>query len=670
MNKLHYLFSLFIALLLSQCIPPTEEIITDINIDFKDKTLQQLYTFQDRQATDSLFKFLRHKDPTYRYMGAMAFGSIKDPRALDSLEVLLNDPIDDVKTAAAYALGQIGETASEDKLVAAFNQLDTAGMQKKSNATILEAIGKSASEKFLNPLSSVSTYQPTDTLLLEGQAWSIYRFALRGIVSKESTERMVALATTKEYPTSVRMIAANYLYRATNINLDEYDKIIADAIAKEDDPRIRMTLAIALGKTATEAASTALIYQMNIERDPRVKCNILRALANFDYNIVEPVTVNALKDENPQVALTAAQYFVNNGAPTSAGAYWRMAKDPEIIWQAQILLYNAALKHMPVFFTENRKYINWELKRKFETSPNSYEKAAIVNALAEDGWNYLWIKRFAFPSEFPVVRTASIEGLAKICRNKDFDKIFGLGKKRVKKELSQYFAEAIEIRDPGMAAVAANVLRDKNLRLKGQLDSLNFLEDALKQFDLPREIETYNEVQKTLNFFNTGEEGEGLTPEFNHPVDWITFNEISNDQKVTLVTNKGNIVIDLLPETAPGTVTNFIRLIKNGFYKNKAFHRVVPNFVIQTGCPRGDGYGSLDYTIRSELPLMHYDDGGYVGMASAGNNTECTQFFITHSPTPHLDGNYTIFGKVSEGMDIVQNIMVGDLITDVTISSN
>jgi len=89
--------------------------------------------------------------------------------------------------------------------------------------------------------------------------------------------------------------------------------------------------------------------------------------------------------------------------------------------------------------------------------------------------------------------------------------------------------------------------------------------------------------------------------------------------------------------------------------------------VIQGGCPRGDGYGSLAYSIRSELPLAYYDEEGYIGMASAGNHTEGTQFFITHSPTPHLDGGYTIFGKVTEGMDAVHQMEEGDNILSVAI---
>lgn len=667
MNRLH-IFLLFISVtVFTQCIPPTEEVITDINVDFKVKKLQRLYLFQDQQKSDSLFQFLRDKDPTFRHMSAMAFGSLQDPRALDSLEVLLQDPSDDVKVAAAYAIGQIGETASEEKLLAAFDQMDSSGVHRRSNAAILEAIGKSSSKKYLNPLSSVSTYQPADTLLLEGQAWAIYRYALRDITSPQGTERMVALATTSGYPASVRTIAANYLYRAKKIKLNDYDKIIAEAFAKDDDPRVRMTLAIALGKTKSEAAEAALIKQTSLERDPGVKANIIRALGNFDYAKVEPTIIKALKDENPQVATSASAFFIKNGVSQSATAYWRMAKDTSLNWQTQINLYTAANKHLPIYFGENKKFINWELKRRFETSENNYERAEIVRSLGNYGWNYAWIKRMAFPSDVPVIRTASIEALSQILRDSNFDRTFGLSARRIRAELTFYIVEAVENGDPGMVAVAAGLLRDKLQGFKVGLDSLSFLENALTKMDLPREIETYNEVIKTLNYLKSGKDLEEIKPKFNHPIDWITFNTIKKDGTATLKTNQGEIVIDLMPDLAPGTVVNFVRLVKNGFYKNKPFHRVVPNFVIQTGCPRGDGYGSLDYTIRSELPYLHYDEGGYVGMASAGNNTEGTQFFITHSPAPHLDGKYTIFGKVSKGMEVVQNISVGDVIEEVTL---
>ena len=154
----------------------------------------------------------------------------------------------------------------------------------------------------------------------------------------------------------------------------------------------------------------------------------------------------------------------------------------------------------------------------------------------------------------------------------------------------------------------------------------------------------------------------------NHPLDTASLSRLKKNPAALIRTNKGNIKMQLLPLTAPGSVLNFITLADDKFYDGKKIHRVVPNFVIQGGCPRGDGYGSLDYTIRSELPMEYYDQQGYVGMASAGNHTEGTQFFITHSPTPHLDGKYTIFGKVTEGMEVVHDILVGDSIQQVSIS--
>ena len=449
--------------------------------------------------------------------------------------------------------------------------------------------------------------------------------------------------------------------------MKEFDEIIAEAITKEDDPRVRMTLVIALGKTKTETALNTLLAQREGDRDPRVRANIIRALSNFEYEKVEPAILNSLNDQNQQVATAASQFFIDNGDPKSATLYWRTAKDTSLHWRTQINLYTAANRHLPVYFAENKKFINWELKRRFETSDKPYEKAEIVRALGEYGWNYAWIKRLAFPADEAIIRTASMESFGKFMKIPEFKKVFGLSHRRIKKELTNYFVEAIEIGDPGMVAVAASVMREPKLGFKASLDSLNFIENALQKLDLPREIETYNELKKTLDYFNSGKIGESLLPEFNHPIDWITFNSIKKDATATIKTTQGDIQIELMTDLAPGTVVNFVRLIKNGFYKNKAFHRVVPNFVIQAGCPRGDGYGSLDYTIRSELPYLHYDEGGYIGMASAGNNTEGTQFFITHSPTPHLDGNYTIFGKVNDGMDVVQNIAQGDLITEITL---
>jgi cyclophilin family peptidyl-prolyl cis-trans isomerase/HEAT repeat protein len=133
-----------------------------------------------------------------------------------------------------------------------------------------------------------------------------------------------------------------------------------------------------------------------------------------------------------------------------------------------------------------------------------------------------------------------------------------------------------------------------------------------------------------------------------------------------LHTKKGDIRIELFVADAPMTVDNFIGLARSGFYNGLAFVRVVPNFVIQGGDPRGDQNGGPGYQIRDEINLRRYQTGT-VGMALSGKDTGGSQFFITHSPQPHLDGGYTVFGQVVEGMDVVNRIARGDRIERVEI---
>lgn len=128
--------------------------------------------------------------------------------------------------------------------------------------------------------------------------------------------------------------------------------------------------------------------------------------------------------------------------------------------------------------------------------------------------------------------------------------------------------------------------------------------------------------------------------------------------------------VEFYDEDAPNTVANFVKLSKEGYYDGLTFHRVIPNFVVQGGCPNGDGRGGPGYTIDCELDGGNqYHDRGVLSMAHAGRNTGGSQFFICHSRdnTAHLDGNHTCFGKVVEGMDVIDNIRQGDKIEAVVI---
>ncbi len=122
-------------------------------------------------------------------------------------------------------------------------------------------------------------------------------------------------------------------------------------------------------------------------------------------------------------------------------------------------------------------------------------------------------------------------------------------------------------------------------------------------------------------------------------------------------TSMGNFKVELFRDKAPLTVGNFIKLVEKGFYNGLIFHRIIPNFMIQSGCPHGTGYGGPGFTIQDEFhPNLKHNTPGILSMANAGPNTGGSQFFITVAPTPWLDGKHAIFGKVIEGMNIVEKI--------------
>ncbi|MEA5467125.1 peptidylprolyl isomerase [Leptothoe sp. PORK10 BA2] len=135
--------------------------------------------------------------------------------------------------------------------------------------------------------------------------------------------------------------------------------------------------------------------------------------------------------------------------------------------------------------------------------------------------------------------------------------------------------------------------------------------------------------------------------------------------KAIMETDKGTINIDFFDSDAPNTVANFVKLSKDGFYDGLNFHRVIPNFMIQGGCPKGTGTGGPGYKIKCEInPNKH--EAGSLSMAHAGRDTGGSQFFICHGPQPHLDGVHTVFGKTTD-MDVVNAIKGGDKILSVTI---
>ena len=136
----------------------------------------------------------------------------------------------------------------------------------------------------------------------------------------------------------------------------------------------------------------------------------------------------------------------------------------------------------------------------------------------------------------------------------------------------------------------------------------------------------------------------------------------------TFTTAKGDIVVELFAKQVPNTVNNFVFLAREGFYDGTTFHRVIADFMAQGGDPQGTGRGGPGYQFADEFdPGLRHDKPGILSMANSGANTNGSQFFITHVPTPHLDGKHSVFGQVAEGMDVLLSLTAGDALNTIEI---
>jgi cyclophilin family peptidyl-prolyl cis-trans isomerase/HEAT repeat protein len=659
--------SVCITLLLGACVPVEEKVEIPFDASINLSKIQHTFDLQNAQQSDSLITLLSSEDPSLRYAAARAFASFQDTSALQAVLPLLLDKQGEVRMMAALAIGQLGVSAAQTPLTDAFDGRDSARLYEKANSQILEAMGKIGDKPFLRALSTISTYQAIDTLLLLGQARGIYRYALREIIDEEGTNTMVRYLANPAIPLSVRIVAANYLQRAKDLNLEPHaDQIIASWHG-ESHPFLRMCLATALGKVKSKEAMKELMLSLGTESDYRVKCSILRALQQFNYADVYTVILNATKDENPNVAEVAAQYFIGQGQEKDALKY-KSAIHSASAWQAKTRLAQAANMNLTSMFTGSKITLQNEILASLEKEKDPYQKAAWLKAWGSEIRNFESLPKY-FDVKQPIpVRTQAVTSLIDVCVDKNFDTYFAGEGYLIKAQIVTYLTDALKTGDAGIAALIAEAILNPDSGLKNLFkDKKTELSKALAGLKLPDEMETYMEVSRALKEY--GVESLAIPEEQKNirTINWRIIGALQKGSTAEIATSKGSITLALYPDRAPASVSSFVQLAQDGYYNGKAFHRVVPNFVIQTGCPRGDGFGGLDFTLRSELAGTYYDDEGYVGMASAGLHTEGPQFFITHSPTPHLDGRYTIIGKVISGMDIVHRISIGDTISQINI---
>ncbi len=665
LSRISFLVSILVFTFFS-CIPPEKKELTDVHIDLKDSIYRKILDFQDQRLTDSLVEYFSSDNPSYRYASVYAMASVQDNSVCDQIAERLHDNISEVRAAAAYALGQIGNMDYQDSLISVFGQYDTLKPNNHFNENILEAIGRIGDDNYLKLLATIKGYRPTDTLLILGQTKGLYRYITRGKSVPAGTERILDLVNSKIYSKEIRELSSYYLVRAKKEDLNNYVFRLNNLFKKEKNPVIQMNLAIALGKTQNDESLKALKEVLdNDDKPTAVKVNIINAFGNFEYIKVAETVIKYLEDDNQKVAYAAANYLYNFGEPNDVIIYRRSAKK-NLPWIVNSRLYAAILKLVPIYFSKTKSASIWEIKKKLANSENAFEKAAYIRALGEDISMTNLIYESGFKAPETVVRTASMEALATMVKKQKILKLSKWRLKKFKEGIKNIILEAFKSGDVGLIASAVDVLTNSVVDFKQEFEDLDFIAKGKSSLVLPKDIEAYNAVGKLENKW-LNKTYKPFKIKYNNPIDWKVFDKLAEKPMVSISTNKGKFTVELYKNESPGSVVNFVKLIDKKFFEGKKFHRVVPNFVVQTGGTRGDGYGSLNYTIRSELTQIEYNSAGMVGMASAGKDTESTQWFVTLAPAPHLDGRYTVFGKVIEGENVLDKIEIGDIIEEVAL---
>lgn len=660
MKFIAFIFLITVIWTMSSCTTDqdTEEepMITEVRISLDSVKFQHVYNFIDRWQQDSLLPFLSHRDPSFRVMATYGFAGMLDDKYVDQIGRGILDPIKEVRRATAYTLGQSYSRKAIPFLMKVFEFQDSFGIDPLTFKYALEAVGKCADSSYLSLLAGISTYQPTDTLLLEGLCLGILEMADRGFSDTAATSRMVGYLTGQEIASSVRLLASNYLATLDDLDLTIYHDSIKIAFENEPDPEIRIFLAKAMGRTGSKAGNW-IRQTLRKEEDYRVRIELLRGSVSLPLAVGHGIWAIAIRDANDMVARTAADLILDYGSPAYSDMYthwafsnFKPAVYPRILAAGNKYISNARFRQM----------IQELILQRIRSTTDPYIKSDFIMAAGQRLETAGQLIEFDNQDMPAIIRTSILESLANAVNNA------GTAGSQERNFLIERWTSgdvaALSILSPLFAANRSlfPALTSDSGRWSAQSEKINMPEGVEARIQVDKAREKLFDVAYDSLFYRR----EAM---HSHDIDWELYGKLSDQPRADIVTSAGTISILLFKEKAPATVLNFIKLAESGNYDGLVIHRVIPNFVIQGGGNRGDGYGSLDYTIRSELSPLYYDQSGIVGMASAGLHTESQQWFITLRPTLHLNGKYTQFARLTEGEDVLAMIRRGDKIESIKI---
>ena len=660
------------------------------------RTWARLLAMTDTRAIDEavIASALASSSSPLRAAGALAIGQVKARAQLPRLIGLLSDPDTSVAGNAAFALGLMRDSTTIGALVAPIVEGAPAGVAVEA-AWALGELGAPARRLIDSLLVAINAPRPVvapDTARASAKAAGQPPVVLppppRPVDSRVTAALLLAAAKMRPVPVAAVKpflrsrdpeIAWRAAYALGRVPSPAAVRSLADQILVSN-AELRANVARGLTRTAAgdslaSVARNALDFLIEV-RDPHVRINAVRSLATFGASARLPV-IAATRDTNPSVRIAAAQVLARvmdrdlvrwawlwqsdtsfayrkavleqatrTGVELPALREWRLSDD----WRRRAALAIAAgVAPSPARGVEMAMPLTREVDPRVRAAGYAAlgERIDSVPAIVDS-------IRHGLTDRDPTVRAAAIEALRGRANAADAQRMVTVYRRSV--------ADSLNDARVGAIAYLAQAWRRDSASFP---DSLRTLIAALPQPPDP-EVAAAARGASVFSRWNAAIVAR--------PAEWyedlvrrLVVPALAGTRPaVQLVTDRGTIGLELLPAAAPITVDNFLRLATSGYYRNTRFHRVVPNFVMQDGDPRGDGNGGPGYAIRDELNRLRYERG-VLGMALSGPDTGGSQYFVTHSAQPHLDGGYTVFGRVTTGFSVLDAVIEGDRLIEVRI---
>ncbi len=656
---LRFLFFLSVCAITLSCSEKNES-FTNQSLEYKrDLNREEIRAIQihkDHREGDSLKQFINSNDPDILYELALALASVQDCELSSQLlEKVPQIKFSNVRAMIYYAYGQSCRNTNGTKL------LEWAQYEKDSLAQVqlAEALGKSSKSEDL-----VAFIKKSKMFNDFAIARCLYQYSQRNVFYDKSIEKMVGLLDHKS--SKVRTTASNMLARLKGEDLVNYAEKLIEVLKTDRSAGVRMNIATAFNKiNGSRFAETLLGIALDSSENFRVRVNAINSLNYYHYDTYAPKLIALLGDSKLKVQLETGGYFLNRCKRAEWNKLARL-KDNEQTPQVKALIHEILLKYAN---KDEKQAVNTHILANMNSESDPFIKSFYIKALKSWPQNYELLADIVFTSHDLVSKSNAMQAFYELSKPELFKKINDYKNPKSRNKLIAYFSRVFKMAilsgDPTLIGYGAKGLRNESIDFVSQLENTDFIEVTIKNIPLPKDIETYIDLEKTMAFVE-GKDIPNKKPPLNHFVDIDQLKSISSFKKANIKTNKGIFQIEFDHEFAPATVANFIELSQNGFYDSLRFHRVENNFVVQGGCPRGDGWGSSGESIRSEFGPKYYKTGS-VGMASAGKDTESCQWFVTHYPSIHLDGSYTNFARVSDGIDVVFDLAVGDTVLSINI---